>query len=257
MKSLVVIALLAGLANASPNARLAVGLDEHVGAQVPRELAFTESTGRRVSLARFLDGGRPIVLVMAYARCTMLCSVVLRGIAEAVRTSELVPGRDYLPIVVSLDAHETPDEAARRQNKLLEDIGHRADRAAWPYLVGDERSIAALADALGFRFAWDPDTEQYAHPAVAFVLAPDGRIAEYLRGVTFDQLGPAVRRAANGELTSSITRDLLACFHFDPALRHYEAKITLLFRLGAALVLITLFAIITALVVWERRRRRA
>lgn len=250
-----VVALLAGIAPAAPNPRLAVGLDEHVGARVPRGLVFTASTGERVPLARFLDGRRPVVLVMAYARCTLLCSVVLRGIAGGVRASELVPGRDYLPLVVSLDPRETPDEAARRQNKLLEDIGHRADRGSWPYLVGDEPSIRALADALGFRYAWDPDTEQYAHPAVAFVIAPDGRIAEYLPGVMFDQLDAAVRRAERGELTSSVTRDLLACFHFDPSLRRYETKIALLFRLGAGLVLATLVAIIAALVLWERRRR--
>jgi len=251
------LALLGGSAAAAapPNPRLAIGLDEHVGQSVPRDLPFTDSTGRAVALGDLLDGRRPIVLAMAYARCTMLCSVVLRGLAEAVRAGGAAPGRDYLPVVVSLDPHETPDEAARRQNKLLEDIGRRGDRGAWPYLVGDQPAVAALADALGFRYAWDPSTRQYAHPAVVFVIAPDGRIAEYVRGVTFDALPLAVARAARGELTSSTTRDLLSCFHFDPALRRYEGKISLLYRLGAGLVLATLAGMIAGLVVWERRGR--
>jgi protein SCO1 len=252
MRWFFVLVLVARAAHANP--RLDVGLDEHVGAQVPRDLVFIDSTRRRVVLGELFDDRRPVVLVMAYARCTMLCSVVLRGVAEAVRTADLVPGRDYLPVVVSLDAGETPDEGARRQNKLLADIGRPGERSAWPYLVGDEPSVRALAAALGFRYAWDAATKQYAHPAVVFVLAPDGRIAEYVRGVTFDGLAGAVQRAAGGQLTSSTARDLLACFHFDPSLRRYETKISLLFRLGAGVVLATLVAMIAALVVWERRR---
>src|SRR5205085_9259843 len=115
--------------------------------------------------------------------------------------------------------------------------GHAGDRARWPYLVGDEAAVRSLANTLGFRYAWDPDTKQYAHPAVVFVLTPDGRVAEYVRGVTFDGLGAAIARAGRGELTSSTTRDLLSCFHFDPSLRRYETKISLLFRLGAGVVL--------------------
>ncbi len=253
MRAIVVLLCLARVATATPNPRLAAGLDEHVGDTVPRQLVFTDSTGHSVPLARFFDGKRPVVLVIAYARCSMLCSVVLRGLVEAVRTSTLEPGRDYLPVVVSLDSRETPDEAARRQNRLLDDAGYPRQRDAWPYLVGNEASIATLARSLGFRYAWDPQTEQYAHPAVVFVLTPEGRIAEYLHGVTYE-LTPAVTRAAHGELTTAIARDLLSCFRFDPSLRRYEANIALLYRLGAALVLIALAALITALVIWERRR---
>lgn len=252
MKAIVLLLCLAGVAAATPNPRLAVGLDEHVGDRVPRGLVFTDSTGRTVALGSLIDGKRPVVLVLAYARCSMLCSVVLRGVAEAVRTSELAAGRDYLPVVVSLDSRETPDEAARRQNRLLEDIG-RADRDVWPYLVGDEASVAALARVLGFHYAWDPKTEQYAHPAVIFVLTPDGRIAEYLHGISYDGLASAVSRAARGVLTTAVARDLLSCFRFDPSLRHYESDIALLYRLGALLVLLALIALITALVLWERR----
>lgn len=254
MKWLLAIVLPALVGAAHPP-RLDVGIDEHVGARVPGDVELTDTTGRHVTLDHVLDGRRPVVLVMAYARCTMLCSVVLRGITQAIGRMDLAAGRDYLPVVVSLDPNETPDEAARRQNKLLLDIGHAGERSAWPYFVGPEPSIARLARALGFRYAWDPDTKQYAHPAVVFVLTPDGRIAEYVRGVTFDGLAAAIERARRGEITSSTSRDLLACFHFDPSLRRYEAKISLLFRLGAGVVLATLVAMIGALVVWERRRR--
>jgi protein SCO1/2 len=224
-------------------------LDEHVGAQLPRDVAFTDSTGAHVTLDRYFDGTRPVVLVLAYARCTMLCSVVLRGLADAVHDT---PG-DYLPVIVSLDPRETPDEAARRQDHLLLDAG-RSSRDEWPYLVGDKASIDAVAETLGFHYEWDPDTEQYAHPAVVFVLTPDGRIAEYLRGVRYPDLADAIARARRGVLTTSAAQDLLTCFHATPALRRYGARVRALFELGAGTVFLGLVAMILWLRSLERRR---
>jgi protein SCO1/2 len=238
-----------------------VRLDEHVGAPIPRGLRFTDTTGAPVALGDVLEPGRPTLLVMAYARCTMLCSVVLRGVAEAVHASDRRPGRDFSLVVVSLDPHETIDEAARKQAHLLQDIGRTGDRTAWRYLVGAPDQVAALADTLGFRYAWDERTEQYAHPAVIFVLTPDARIAAYLRGVKWDasELDGALDRAARGELTTSAAQDLLRCFHFDPALRQYQGRIQAYFQIGASAVFAALSSLIIALVVWERRRthRRA
>jgi protein SCO1/2 len=213
-------------------------LDEHVGARVPTEL-----------IGPTLDGHRPVVLALAYARCRMLCSVVLRGLAEAVRDTPGA-GRDYLPVVVTLDPRETPAEADARQAKLLADAG-LDDARDWPYLVGTDAQIHALAGALGFHYAWDPDTQQFAHPAAVFVLTPDGRVAEVLRGVTYPDLDAAVARAARGELTPDAARDTIACFHFDPALRRYQARIAWLFALGGAVVL----GGVGALFLWIRRLR--
>jgi protein SCO1/2 len=234
----------------------AIGLDDKTGAHVPVAGALRDSTGAPAPLSRFVDGKRPIVLVLAYARCTMLCNVVLHATADAIAAGALVPGRDFTPIVVSLDPRETPDEASRRQATLLASIGHPGDRAAWPYLVGNDADIHALADAVGFHYAWDPRTEQYAHPAAIFVLTPDGRVAETLRGVQFTGLDAAIERARRGLLTPATSHDLVACFHFDPALRRHQAQIQRFFRIGATTVFVALLATIGGLLCSERRRGR-
>lgn len=239
---------LAALAAATPN----IGLDEHVGDKLPLNLPFTTPTGEHVHLGDVFDGKRPVLLIMAYARCEMLCSVVLHGATDAIVAH---PG-DYQPVVVSLDPKETPGEGGRRQEKLLADIHHPGDRNAFRYLVGDDDAIHALASALGFHYAWDERTKQYAHPVVIFAITPDGHIAEYLRGVTFPGLADAMRRAQLNQTTHSIAHDLIACFHFDPSLQKYGRAIQLFWRLGAAVVLASLIALIGALVIWERKRRR-
>jgi protein SCO1 len=224
------------LAAAATAAQLAIGLDDRVGAPLPQDLAFTDSSGARVTLGQYLAPHRPLVLVLGYARCRMLCNVVLRGVADAIRTAPAVAGKDYLPVVVSLDPRESVPEAAHRQATLLE-LAHLTAPAAWPYLVGD---AAPLAAALGFHYAYDPHTEQYAHPAVVFVIAPDGRVAAQLRGVVYPELADAVARATRGELAHPDANDVLRCFHFDPALRRYEGRLQLFFRAGAAGVLAAL-----------------
>jgi protein SCO1/2 len=224
-----------------------ISLEEHVGAQLPLDLPFTTSTGEHVHLRDVFDGTHPVLLVMAYARCEMLCSVVLHGVGEAIKDTHAVAGRDYRPVIVSLDPTETPGEAGRRRANL----GYPAT-----YLVGDDAAVHALANALGFHYAWDERTKQYAHPVVIFVLTPDGHIAEYLRGVTFPALDGPLARAARGETTRSTASDLVSCFHFDPSLRHYGAAIQLFLRLGAATVLASVVALVAALISWERRRRR-
>jgi protein SCO1/2 len=155
-------------------------------------------------------------------------------VIEATRADP--PGREYVAAVVSLDPRDPG----------------RAMPAGWQYLVGDDRSIHALAGALGFRYTWDPHTEQYAHPAVVFVLTPDGRIAEDLRGVEYPTLHDALARAREGTLTPSAARDLLTCFHFDPSLRRYDRQLRLLFSLGAGVVLVSL----ATMIVWVSRLRR-
>jgi len=222
-------------------------LDDRIGAQLPLDLPFTSSTGEHVTLRDYLSPGRPLVLVLAYARCKMLCNVVLRGLADELRA---FPPRDYVPVVVSLDPNETPAEAADRQRALLV-TAHLHAPDEWPYLTGP--SVTQLAEALGFHYAWDPHTEQYAHPAVVFAIAPDGRLAGDLRGVVFDGLPPLVARTSRGELAGPDSSDVLRCFHFDPALRRYESRLQMFFRLGALTVLCALLAVITVVV---RARRR-
>lgn len=247
-----VLALAASPAHAATPPELAAGVDEHPGAQVPLDVPFTTSRGERVTLGALLDGKHPALLVLAYARCTMLCSLVLRGVRTAVHELPREPGRDYLPIIISLDARETADEAARRQATLTD------DPRRWPYLVGPRTSIDAVAHALGFRYAWDPRTEQYAHPAVIFALTPDGRVARYLHGVEFPtaEVASALDDAAAGRVLSTAAVDVLRCFHYDPALRRVGARAQEFLRIGALAIFVMSFGGIALIVLWERRLRR-
>jgi len=259
-----VLAVAAGATRAPAHAQpappplAAAGVDEQIGARVTLDVPFTAARTGPLALRDLVDGTRPVLLVLAYARCRMLCSLVLRGVADVARQMPLVPGDDYRLVLVGLDPRETADEATRMQSALLDRLGRGDDPRRWPYLVGERASIDAVAGALGFRYAWDERTEQYAHPAVIFVLTPGGRIARYLHGVQFapDEVAGALADAAAGRTSSSAAAEVLRCFRFDPATRRAGARAERLLQAGAAVSFLLLFAGITGLIVWERRRTR-
>ncbi len=51
-----------------------VGFDQRLNEQVPLDLKFTDETGAAVKLGDYF-GNKPVILVMAYYRCPMLCTL--------------------------------------------------------------------------------------------------------------------------------------------------------------------------------------
>jgi len=199
-----------------------------------------------------------VVLVLAYYRCPLLCDLVLQGISGALRELGWTPGRDYLGLTVSIDPKDRPAAAHLKQTAVLQAIGQTGARAeaGWPFLVGDEASIHALADSVGFRYAYDPQSEQFAHPAVAMVLTPDGRLSLYLYGVSFRLLDVrlALTEAARGRVGTIVDRLLLTCFRYDPSARRYGFYVSAVLKGGASLALLAVGAFLAVL--WRRDARR-
>jgi protein SCO1 len=256
------LALAAAPAAAEPSpppALQGVGVEDRVGARIPLDLPFTEVGERRVRLGDYFGDGKPVLMVLAYVRCRMLCSLVLQATVDAVRAMPLEVGRDYRLITVSIDPDEESAAAAQRRAELLARIGRPDQPDRWTYLVGGERPIRALADRLGFRYRWDPHTEQFAHPAVLFVLTPDGTIARYFQGIAPSpaEIAAALRRAASGRVVNEpVAQRVLSCFRFDPAERAHRALIDRCLQIGGALIVLAVAGLVIGLLMWERRRRR-
>lgn len=263
-------AVAALVATFSPNARAepqaslgpaaataAVDVDEHLGARLPLDLTFTDGTNRRVRLRDLLDGRRPAVLVLAYYRCPMLCDLVLGGLSRSLHALGWKLGGDYLGITASIDPRDTVAGAHLKQSAVLQAIDETGPRAeaSWPFLVG-EPSARALAAAVGFQYAYDPRSQQFAHPALAVVLTPDGRISRYLYGVSFRLLDVrlALTEAARGRVGTIVDRVLLTCFRYDPSTRRYGFYVSAVLKGGASCTLLALGGFL--FVLWRRDVRR-
>src|SRR5262249_15171937 len=140
-------------------------------------------------------------------------------------------------------------EAAQKRDALLARVGHAGEGERVAYLLHGGRDTQSLAAALGFGYAWDPGSEQYAHPSVAFVLTPEGRIARYLYGIQFpaatiaEALAAARSGAAPTERAGTLTSEILRCFRFDPALRRYGPRLRAYYRIGGVSLLLIVVAL--------------
>lgn len=231
-----------------------VGVDQRVGERVPLDLRLRDRQGRTVTLGQLLDG-RPTLLELAWYDCPNLCDLSLRRLGSQLSDVKYRPDRDYRVITVSLDPDEGPADAAHAAAMLDESYQGPATGSPWHVLTGDRDAIRRLAAAIGFRYQYDADTDQYAHPAGLAVLDGGGRIASYLLGLTFSghDLQLALTRAGDGELGSFVDQIALRCFHFDPQKGAYTLDVLRVLNL-ACLVTALALALGVGTLMWRRRR---
>ncbi len=260
MTLLLLAVLSAAIPLADPaNPTAGVGLDEKPGARVPRDIVLRDADDRPFMLGDFIAADKtPIVLTLAYYRCPMLCGLVLNGLARTVRgLVEKKLGVDYRAITVSIDPRDGWSEAARTRDRVLGLAGRPDAGKVWRFTTGAPEETKRLADSVGFHYAWDERSEQFAHPAAVILLTPDGRVARYLYGFDLPprQLQLALADAAAGRSRGFIDRVLLTCFHWDPATRRYGVYVLGFLRAGAVMVLVALGGLLFFLWRLERRRR--
>jgi len=237
----------------------AAGMDQHLGAQVDLSLPFRDEAGAPITLAQ-VAAGRPVLLVLAYYRCPMLCTYVLNGLAQGLDGISLQPGRDYRVAAVSIDPREGPELAAAKKRAYLARVGRDAGaEEGWRFLTGDPPSIAALAASVGFRYAYDTASGEYAHPAAVIALTPDGRVSRYFPGVDFPprDLRLGLVEASRGKLGSLSDRMFLACYRYNPVTGRYAPYVGLGLRALAIGLLLLAAAGAAALERKGRRRARA
>jgi protein SCO1/2 len=246
----------------TPRAKVPVaeGVDvvEHLNERLPRDPKFRDPAGRVITLGEALAGDKPVVLTLVYFDCPMLCNLVLQGLQVGLKQSGLVLGRDYRGVTLSIDPKDDPVKADRHQTAMLRAVGSGAP-ADWPFLTGHEAEIRRVASAVGFGYRWDESSKQFAHPALAMVLTPDGRLSRYLYGVEFSprDLRLAVAEAGAGRVGVTLDRALLSCFRWDPSTRRYEVYLFGIIRVGGLLVFFSLATLLTVLWRREARLRRA
>jgi protein SCO1/2 len=228
-------------ANVRPPYLQNVGIEQHLDAQVPADLAFTDDTGRSVKLGDYF-GKKPLVLNLVYYNCTMLCGEVLSGLTGAMKMIKFDAGNEYDVITVSFDPKETPQIAAGKKQEYLKRYGRPGAANGWHFLTGSPDSINALTKAVGFQYQYDPKLNQYAHATAIMVLTPEGRISRYFYGVDFPpkDLRMGLVEASQGKIGNAVDQVLLYCYHYDPATGKYGAVVSNMLKIGAGLTIVLL-----------------
>ena len=232
-----------------------VGFDQRVNEQVPLDLPFRDEAGREVRLGDYFHG-KPVILVLAYYRCPMLCTEVLNGLVRAMLDMSLDAGKDYQVVTVSFDPRETPELAAAKKQTYLERYGRPGGEAGWHFLTGDEEPIERLTDGrrlpLLLRRATRPVRPRQRHHG-----ADAGREALSLLSTTSNirraTCSSAWWRRRTTESARVVDQVLLYCFHYDPSEGKYGVAVMNLVRLGGVLTVLAIGAFVLVLCRWRRR----
>jgi protein SCO1 len=236
-----------------------VDVAEHLGADLPRALAFKDELGRPVRLGDYFDGKRPVVLTFNYSNCPMLCSLMLNGFVSGLRDIDFVPGKEFRIVTVSIDPSETTERARETKNRYVRALGKPEAKEGWHFLTTDEATVAAYARALGFGYFYNEERKEYAHPSAMAVASPDGKIVRYLYGIEYPKssLRLALLEASQGKIGNPFDRLVLYCFHYDSAAGKYAPKAANIMRVGGAISVLALLGFLIVLFRAELKKRKA
>lgn len=287
--SILAVTLMAAVAALAPAARgdartdllKQVGIDQHIGAQVPGDVKFKDEEGRTVSLDQYFKGDRPIVLSLVYFKCPMLCTTVLNELNVSMNT---MPqgydiGRTYDVLTISFNPEDTWELAAQKRHTYIRQYGRETAEQGWHFLTGDQASIDAVTKAVGFRYVRDPEPyrvggnygaggalvgradqsvgtgSQFIHAGGIVVLTPSGKVSKYFYGINYapKDLRLALTEAKQEKSGSLADAVLLFCFHYDEHTGKYTVAILRIMRAMAALLLVVIGFFWTRSIIRERR----
>ncbi|MFH2036312.1 MAG: SCO family protein [Candidatus Zixiibacteriota bacterium] len=240
----------------NPQKLSAIDIVEHLGDTIPLDLEFVDDSGKAVVLHDYFRDGRPVILIMGYYTCPMLCNLVFNGVSEAVDQLDLKPSEDFQILSISIDTTEIYEVAGAKKANYLKNMKRQILPDGWFFLTDPYNNSKKLAEAIGFQYYYDTDTEQFAHPAVITILSAEGKISRYLYGIEFkpNDLRLAVKEAAEGKIVSTVDKIILYCYQYDPEAGSYVVLAGNVMKLGGLLVFI-LFIFFLA-VMWIKDYRR-
>ncbi len=224
---------------------------------MPLTLEFRDETGRPVRLGDYF-GERPVVLALVYYECPQLCPMVLNGMVKSFRTLRFDVGQEFEVVTVSIDPRETPAIAAKKKDQLVRQYDRAGAARGWHLLTGEKGAIRRLADAVGFRYFYDPETELYAHAAGIMVATPKGRLARYYYGIEYSgrDLRLGLVEAAENKIGSVVDEVLLYCYHYDPTTGKYGLVIMNVLRVAGLATVLAIGIFLFVSLRWERRQRK-
>ena len=233
-----------------------IGIEQKLDAQVPLGLSFRDETGSMVRLDQLVND-RPVILSLAYYECPMLCTQVLNGLLRGLRVVDFNIGQDFDVLTVSIDPGETSALAAGKKREYIGGYGRDGAASGWHFLTGDQASIDALAESVGFNYEYDAETDNYIHASGIMVLTPEGRIARYLYGVEYSpkDLRFSLMEAAQHTIGSPVDELLLLCYQYDPTTGKYGLVIMNSLRVAGGLTVAVLAGLIISTIRRDRRQQ--
>jgi protein SCO1/2 len=261
LRRVVFLALLLALgvpntAVASPPDLQGITYTQRLGNTLPLQTTLRDEQGAPVRLCD-LAQGKPLILALGYFHCPSLCGVIRSDLFHALGNTDLVGGKDYALIDVSIDPAETSADAASAKAQDMARFPALGAQNGWHFLTGPAAAVQSIADAVGFRKRFDPQLKQFLHPTGIVFITPTGVVSSYLLGVGYQpaDVRLAVTRANRGTVAAAALPILLLCYDYNESTGRYTLAIMKLLRLAGAITVLTVG--VTLFLAFRRSRSAA
>lgn len=242
-------------AKETPKELEGVGIDEKLGTYLDPNIKFKNEKGEEVTLGSFFDGKTPTIISPVYYACPGLCNFHLNGLIDGLKEMKWNVGDKFKIVAVSFDAKETPDLASQKKASYMKVYSRPGTENGWHFLTGSQESIDQLTKAIGFKFRWNAQANEWAHASAAVVASPKGEITRYLPGIMFEgqDIKLALNESAEGKIGSLAESLILYCFQYDRHENKYSLAAFRLVQLGGVLVMLIMAIWLGP--VWYRARK--
>jgi protein SCO1/2 len=232
------------------------GLEQRLNQPLPLTASFVDESGRAVELGTYFHE-RPVAMALVYFKCGMLCPQVLHGMADGLKASGFVAGKDFDVVVASIDPTDAPADASAAKREFVQELG-AGDAGAIHFLTGQPAAIEALSGATGFHYVRVPGPDgkmdQFAHSSVIMFATPDGRMSEYLSGIDYPSrdVRLALVNASHDKIGTAKDLFLLYCCNYVPSAGKYTVDVLRLLGISA---MITMGGVVVGVYLLTRKRR--
>ena len=230
--------------NGLPRTLEKVGIEQRLGEQLPLDAEFKDESGNVVKLGNYFGKEKPVILALVYYECPMLCNEVLNGLTGSLRGISFDAGKEFDVVAISFDARENnkADLAKNKKEAYLKRYERANTANGWHFLTGAQSEIDKLTQSVGFNYAWDEKSNQFAHAGGVIVITPEGKIAKYFYGIDYapKDLKFGIMESAENKVGNPAEQLLLYCYHYDPSTGKYGLVIMNVIRLGGIVTLLGL-----------------
>lgn len=237
-------------------------IQDRRGEFVPSDIPVVNSSGETVLIGDYFTGEKPTLLLLVYYSCPKMCEIMLNRMNQAINDVTFDIGDDYQVIVVSFDHANTTSMAKSKEtyhhaaySRGLDEVG----RQSFLFHTATAQDARRLSDSVGFDYRFLPESGEFSHPSVMYLITPDGRVSNYLSGLEYDakQLRLALLSASDGQIAQSIGDFFLHfCFVYDPTAGAYSVEAMKVMQIGGVLSVIAVGSLVGGLRIAESVRRR-
>jgi protein SCO1 len=227
-----------------------LGVFEKLDDYIAADYYFTDEDFNSINLLDAID--KPTVIALVYYECPGICTPLMNGLADVMKRSDQVLGKDYQTFMISFNHRETPVLAMNKKKTYEKLVGDGDIENSFRFFTGDSVTIKRFIDNVGYKIK--AEGQDWIHPATLLVISPDGKITRYLHGTYFlpFDFKMAIVEAGMGKSGPTINKVLKFCFSYDPEGQKYVLNIT---KISGSIILFLALALLGTLIVNNRRKK--